>query len=112
MPRAWLNALGETAVTRTPCAPPQSFVHLGYRIGRLGVDYRVGAHLARQRQLLVRDIDGDYLKAHGLRVLDRDVTQSPDAGNDHRVIGLGIGLLQPFVDGHASTEDRSGWLKV
>jgi hypothetical protein len=89
--RAWLKALGETAVTTTPCAPP---------------------HLARQRQLLVRDIDGDYLKAHSLRILNGDVAESPDAGNDDRVAGLGLGLLQRFVDGHAGAEDWSGRLEV
>ena len=40
------------------------------------------------------------------------MAESTDAGNDDRIPGLGIGLLQSLLDGHASAKDRSGWFEL
>ena len=75
-------------------------------IGLAGIDGQRRAELRGKVQLVVVDVDGDHVQAHGLGVLDRQMAETADAGDHHPVAGLGVRDLEPLVDGHAGAEDR------
>jgi hypothetical protein len=78
----------------------------GDRIFGRGVDDEVGAHLRGKLQLLLGDVDRENVQSHRLRVLDRQMTEAADAGDDHPLAGLNFGFLEPLVDGYSGTQDR------
>ena len=56
----------------------------------LGVDGELGAERTSERELLIGDVDCGNMEAHGLGVLDGEVAEAADAGDDDPVAGLGV----------------------
>ena len=57
-------------------------------------------------QLAIVDVDGANVQAHGLRIADRQMPQTADAGDDHPLARSCLRLLQPLVGGDTGTNDR------
>jgi hypothetical protein len=106
MPMACSNALGDTAVTSAPWAPPDLFLEVGDRIGGLCIDCHGGAQALGQVELGLVHVHGGHLQAHRLGVLHRHMTEAADAGDHHPIAGFGIGDLQALVHGHAGAQHR------
>jgi len=45
------------------------------------------------------------VEAHGFGILNREVTEAADAGDDHPLAGAGIGGLETLVHGDARADD-------
>jgi hypothetical protein len=71
----------------------------------LGVDGEFGAERTSELELLVGDVDCGYVEAHRLGVLDGQVTEAADTGDDNPVAGLGIGGLEALVHRDAGADD-------
>ncbi len=78
------------------------------RIAGPGVDDQIGAHALGVRQLGVVDIDTTDHQAHGLGVLDRQVSQAAAAGDGHPLAGLRLGLLDALVGSDPRADQGRG----
>jgi hypothetical protein len=80
--------------------------HLVNGVGCSPVDGEVCAERTRERQLLLRDIDGNDVEAHGFRVLNGDVSQATNARDDDPLARPRLGLLDALVGRDAGAENR------
>jgi hypothetical protein len=71
-----------------------------------GVDGEFGTERTSELELLIGYVDCGNVEAHGLGVLDGQVTEAADAGDDDPVAGLGVGGLKALVDRDAGAHDR------
>ena len=76
------------------------------RVLGASVDDQLGSVPCGERELVVVDVDGGDAQAHGPGVLDRDVAEPADAGDDDPLARARLGHLQALVDGDAGAEDR------
>lgn len=106
MPTACPNAGGETAVTRGAVRTTDLTLQIADRVGVADVDGHGRTQPGRQVQLGVVDVDGDHLESHRPAVLDGQMSQTTDAGDDHPVTRVGVGHHQALVDGQARADQR------
>ena len=105
MPMACANA-GSGGRGDEHCVGSADFLlEEGCRILLLGVDGELGAERTSERELLIGDVDCSNMEAHRLGVLDGEVTEAADAGDDDPVAGLGIGGLEALVHRDAGADD-------
>jgi hypothetical protein len=74
-----------------------------------GIDDKVGAEFLSQLQLLVGDIDGRDRAAEDLRVLQRHVPETADAGDRHQVARPDVADLDGLEGGDAGAGQRCGF---
>src|SRR5690606_11920432 len=91
-----------------PAEPPG----LGGDVGGAGVDHVVGAEFAGQVQLAVGDVHRDGLGAERLGVLQGEVAQAADAGDEHPRGRARAGDLDRLVGGDAGAGQRGGVERV
>jgi len=84
-------------------------LHLGNGIRAGRVDDLVRAECFGEGELVVGNIDGDYMHTHRLGILHGHVAEPPDSGNSHPAARLYFGLLQSLVNRHPGTQDRGRW---
>ena len=80
----------------------------GHRILLACIDCDLGSELACQPHFFRSDIDGGNMQSHGLRVLQGNVTETADSGDDDPFAGTHFRLLESFVGGDACAQDRGG----
>ncbi|MNE71849.1 hypothetical protein D3C80_1677520 [compost metagenome] len=76
------------------------------RIDVSRVSHHRSAQAFGEGQLVIVNIDRRHVQPHGGGVLDRQMPETADTGDDHPVAGLGIGHFQTLIDGDAGAEDR------
>lgn len=96
-------ALGETAVTSAPWTPPVAFCTCSTASGPT-VDGKIRAQLFRKLQLVVINIGGNDMHAHGLGILHGHMTKPANARYDHPFAGPHFGFLETLVDGDTGAE--------
>src|SRR5690606_26272329 len=79
---------------------------------RAGVDDDLRPVAAGELELAVIDVDRGDAQPHGDGVLDGDVAEPADPGDQHPLAGLGVGDLEALVDGDPGAEDRRGGGRV
>ncbi|CTQ50362.1 hypothetical protein JDO7802_02385 [Jannaschia donghaensis] len=84
--------------------PAKGRCDFGHRIGRGGIDDRIGPKVARKGQLVGGHVDGDDVHAHGLGVLHRHVAQPADPDDGDPLAGAHLRLLEALVHGHTGAK--------
>ena len=104
-----LNALSDGAVISTPWAPPSvPFLTAATAIPVLGVDHHIGAQALGMRELAVVDIDRADLQAHRLGILDRQMPEAADAGDDDPLARPRLRLLDALIGRDPGADQRRG----
>ena len=70
------------------------------------VQHQIGSELARQFELIGKNVDSRDVHAHRLGVLNRHVAEPANARDDHPFSRPDLGLFQTLIDGDARAQDR------
>jgi hypothetical protein len=80
--------------------------HFPCQIRHCCIQRDVGAEPARQRQLVLGDVDGHHVQAHRLGVLHGDVAESTDAADGQPLARPGVGFFDSLVGCYAGAKNR------